>query len=120
MQYWNQLSKCQRSLIYSGAVISFLTIYYLYSFEKENTFIMQYSNENENRKDILKNIRNDPRDAIEPDLSEFGHEHQVLEEPAGAEIDNNINGNQVLLPPKVEHRFTGNNFKFIELIEVTL
>lgn len=76
------------------------------SYEREDAVITV---DNENRKDVLKNIRNDPRD-VEPNFNEIVQENQVLEEPAGAEIDNNINRNQVLVPPKIEQRFTGKYF----------
>ncbi|KAJ8938578.1 hypothetical protein NQ314_011437 [Rhamnusium bicolor] len=105
-RYWNQLSKCQRSFVYTVTAVVFLTVFYLVSYEPESAVISVNANGNENRKDILKNIRNDPRD-VEPNFNEVVHENQVLEEPAGAEIDNNVNKNQVLLPPKVEQRFTG-------------
>lgn len=75
----------------------------MFSYERETAVITV---DNENRKDILKNIRNDPRD-VEPNFNEIVQENQVLEEPAGAEVDNNINRNQVLVPPKIEQRFTG-------------
>lgn len=105
-QQWNRLSKCQRSVICTVFAMVFLIIVYIVSYEPESAVISLDSIPNDNGKDILKNIRNDPRE-VEPNFNEVVHENQVLEEPAGAEIDNSINKNQVLLPPKVEHKFTG-------------
>lgn len=106
-QQWNQLSKCQKSVICTLSAMAFLIIVYIVSYEPESAVISVDLIPNENGKDILKNIRNDPRE-VEPNFNEVVHENQVLEEPAGAEIDNNINKNQVLLPPKLEQKFTGN------------
>ncbi|KAG5860661.1 hypothetical protein JTB14_001895 [Gonioctena quinquepunctata] len=40
-------------------------------------------------------------------LDVIGQLNQGLEESGGAEVDNNVNRNQVLVPPRTEHRFVG-------------
>ncbi|KAJ8985174.1 hypothetical protein NQ317_012827 [Molorchus minor] len=103
---WNQLSKCQRSLVYTTAAIIFLTVFYLISYKQESAVISVNSDDSENSKDVLKNIRNDPRD-VEPNFIEIAQENQVLEEPVGVEEDNSMNRNEVLPVPKVEPIFSG-------------
>ncbi|KAJ8925240.1 hypothetical protein NQ315_001427 [Exocentrus adspersus] len=103
---WNQLSKCQKTVICTLSAMVFLIILYIVTYEPESAVISIHVSSNENGKDILKNIRNDPRD-VEPNFNEIVHENQVLEEPAGADMDNEVNKNQVLLSPKVELKFTG-------------
>ncbi|XP_044270175.1 endoplasmic reticulum mannosyl-oligosaccharide 1,2-alpha-mannosidase [Tribolium madens] len=101
---WNQLSKCQRSCIYTIVIVLTLTVFYLVSTESEKTQISIAENTNENKKEVLNNIRNDPRD-VDTVFHDNDSEGQVLEEPGGLEAENNRN--QVLLPPKVLKKFTG-------------
>lgn len=121
-QYWNQLSKCQKNGIYMILVILFLTAYYILSIESIiNNRPNQKSNKiNQIRKDVLDNIRNDPRDVeqneIEADAAAIDNNH-VLEEPDSANLLKkprrdaaaNGGGGVVVLasPPKTARQFTG-------------
>lgn len=58
------------------------------------------------KKDVLVNIRNDPRD-VENDFNEIENENQVLEEPGDVQIDDNSNIKHVLARPNTGVQFTG-------------
>ncbi|RZB40508.1 endoplasmic reticulum mannosyl-oligosaccharide 1,2-alpha-mannosidase [Asbolus verrucosus] len=104
-RHWNQLSKCQRSCIYTVVVVLSLTIFYLVSTESEKSQLANLEDSTvDSKKEVLNNIKNDPRD-VDTVFNEVEHDGQVLEEPSGVEVENNRN--QVLLPPKVLRKFTG-------------
>lgn len=90
-----------------------LTVFYLVSTESEKTQLTIQENSNENKKEVLSNIRNDPRD-VDTVFHEMDNEGQVLEEPGGMEAENNRN--QVLLPPKTLKKFTGPTTKQQEAV----
>ncbi|KAJ3645935.1 hypothetical protein Zmor_023554 [Zophobas morio] len=104
-RHWNELSKCQRNCIYTVVIVLTLTVFYLVSTESDKTQLSSMTEiVSDSRKEVLSNIRNDPRD-VDTIFNEMEHGGQVLEEPAGVEIENNRN--QVLLPPKILKKFTG-------------
>ncbi|KAL1517235.1 hypothetical protein ABEB36_001025 [Hypothenemus hampei] len=89
---WNQLSKCQKSLVYMGLLIFVLTMFYLVSVEPKGavisinfkTKIIEKVNGDE-KKDNLGDINNDP---------------QILEHPEKAQMNNKEENEQVVEPPR--------------------
>nr|CAI5864326.1 unnamed protein product [Callosobruchus analis] len=101
-QQWNKLSRCQKSILCTIAFI-LLTFLYIFYHERDKKII---PNLHEVNADTLVNIGNDPRD-VEPGFNEVINENQVLEEPAGVEVVNSGQKDQILGPPRVEPKFTG-------------
>lgn len=56
---------------------------------------------------IVNNVLGNPND-VDNTFNEIEQENQVLEQPGGVEIENNVNGNQIGLPMRIEMKFTGN------------
>nr|CAI5864327.1 unnamed protein product [Callosobruchus analis] len=100
-QQWNKLSRCQKSILCTIAFI-LLTFLYIFYHERDKKII---PNLHEVNADTLVNIGNDPRD-VEPGFNEVINENQVLEEPAGVEVVNSGQKDQILGPPRVEPKFT--------------
>ncbi|CAH2000392.1 unnamed protein product [Acanthoscelides obtectus] len=109
---WNELSRCQKSIFCTIAFILFTFLYVLCRGETKIT-----PNLHEISADTLKNIGNDPREA-EQGFNEVVNENQVLEEPAGVEVVNSGQKDQVLGPPRVEPKFTGEIERFLSQITV--
>nr|XP_023011842.1 endoplasmic reticulum mannosyl-oligosaccharide 1,2-alpha-mannosidase [Leptinotarsa decemlineata] len=106
-RYWNQLSKCQRSFIFSILAILLLTAFYLVSGERQ---LAMLNSENVRIKYTSRNTDDSSRDShfnSVPTVDDIVQQNQGLEEPGGAEVDNTVNRNQVLLPPRTQHRFSG-------------
>lgn len=87
------------------------TILYFFPSSSESGPIIDVviKSDNAMKKEVLINIRNDPRE-VENDFNEIENENQVLEEPADVQIDehlNNINLKHVLARPNTGVQFQG-------------
>ncbi|XP_050301031.1 endoplasmic reticulum mannosyl-oligosaccharide 1,2-alpha-mannosidase [Anthonomus grandis grandis] len=97
---WNQLSKCQKSVIYMVGLIFLITTFYIVSVEPKGAVIsVDNASRSQYDRQTLINIRNDPRDVAE-NAVEPHNENQVLEEPQGAQMNNKVDSEQVAEPPK--------------------
>ncbi|KAF5295497.1 hypothetical protein FQR65_LT10485 [Abscondita terminalis] len=104
-RWWNQLSRFQRSLIYMFVIAVLFTILYFLPGNSENVvFDSERPEANAIKKDVLSNIRNDPRE-VENDFNEIENENQVLEEPAEVQIDDINNSKHVLARPSIGIQF---------------
>ncbi|KAF2904912.1 hypothetical protein ILUMI_01268 [Ignelater luminosus] len=106
-RWWNQLSRFQRSLIYMFVVAVLFTILYFLPGNSDSAIVdVEKPEVNTLKKDVLVNIRNDPRD-VENDFNEIENDNQVLEEPGDVQIDDNSNIKHVLARPNTGVQFTG-------------
>ncbi|KAK4877708.1 hypothetical protein RN001_010214 [Aquatica leii] len=104
-RWWNQLSRFQRSLIYMFVIAVLFTILYFLPGNSENVVVdVEKPEANTIKKDVLSNIRNDPRD-VENDFNEIENENQVLEEPGDVQIDDINNSKHVLARPNIGVQF---------------
>lgn len=60
---------------------------------------------NDNGK-LVNNVLGNPND-VDNNFNEGDQENQVLEHPGGVEMENNVNGNQIVVPARTEMKFTG-------------
>lgn len=58
---------------------------------------------------IANNVLGNPND-VDNSFNEIEQENQVLEHPGGVELNNNIIGNQIGVPARIEMKFTGKSF----------
>lgn len=91
---WKSLSRFQRTIIYLFSLIFIFTLVYFSLNDSANLVEIAERSEPESVfKEVLTNIKNDPRDVDnEPNNGESVN--QVLEEPDGAHVDSNQN-NQI-------------------------
>ncbi|KAK5642975.1 hypothetical protein RI129_009142 [Pyrocoelia pectoralis] len=100
-RWWNQLSRFQRSLIYMfSAAVLFTIVYFLPGYSENAIVDVDKPEVNTIKKDVLVNIRNDPRD-VENDFNEIENENQVLEEPGDVQIEEINNSKHVLARPNI-------------------
>lgn len=105
-RWWNQLSRFQRSLIYMfSAAVLFTIVYFLPGYSENAIVDVDKPEVNTIKKDVLVNIRNDPRD-VENDFNEIENENQVLEEPGDVQIEEINNSKHVLARPNIGVQFT--------------
>ncbi|KAB0795911.1 hypothetical protein PPYR_09972 [Photinus pyralis] len=106
-RWWNQLSRFQRSLVYMfSAAVLFTIVYFLPGYSENSIVDVNKAEVNTIKKDVLVNIRNDPRD-VENDFNEIENENQVLEEPADVPVEEINNAKHVLARPNIGVQFSG-------------
>lgn len=89
-----------------ASLIFLITMFYLVSVEPKGAVITVDTSSKNNEKNTLGNIRNDPRDVVENGV-ESNNENQVLEDPEGAHMNNKLDSEQVVEPPKNVITFPG-------------
>lgn len=80
-------------------------MYVIYTYTGDTAIISVDSAKNENGK-LVNNVLGNPND-VENNFNEVEQENQVLEHPGGVEMENNVNSNQIVVPARIEMKFTG-------------